>query len=164
MGDSSSIPIPTSVKLACKLTRIARIAPKSLNPQYYFQLLEVIHTIEVNERLQVLASLFWGGGWVRSEEGRAPFPASAPAKDGSCSYAWSFLSQSTWWCSPALRQTATSPGCSNKYRGNQRMRHARMERAGIDLNSLLGVVPLFIALFYYKQNHFLKVLNHVGIK
>lgn len=63
MGDSSSIPIPTSVKLACKLTRIARIAPKSLNPQYYFQLLEVIHTIEVNERLQVLASLFWGGGW-----------------------------------------------------------------------------------------------------
>lgn len=91
-------------------------------------------------------------------------PTEGNAKDGSCSYAWSFLSQSTWWCSPALQQTATSPGCSNKYRGNQRMRHARMERAGIDLNSLLRVVPLFIALFYYKQNHFLKVLNHVGIK
>lgn len=76
MGDSSSIPIPTSVKLACKLTRIARIAPKSLNPQYYFQLLEVIHTIELMRGCKSWPPFFGGVG--EEWRGRGPLSCFRP--------------------------------------------------------------------------------------
>lgn len=63
-------------------------------------------------------------------------------------------------CSICL--TASSSGCSDSYCAHQRACYAGSWHTGIDFNTLFMILSVFIMVFYYKQNHFLKLLKDLA--